>query len=313
MRKGRTFKVVTTNSIQKSQDSESRIVVGDHGRSIRFPKVIPAQSQSPHTHRWFHSVDIRAYSPVYSGTAPKIAVLVHIYYDNLVGEMINYLAKFPYEFDLYVSFSSDTYPESSLNVEHNMNAVKAAFPSSYLCVVPNKGKDIGGKLVLLKHIFEEGITYDYLVFVHDKQSFHMADRDKANRWRSELLGAVLAPGNVNRILTAFEKNPTIGMCGGRVIDGLMQPTVAGHPGNYPLIRSTYESLFGSLPHTSAFIGGTMFWVRFSLFKKALTPDRIDRILSQLESGNVIEPSVTHAVERIFGIITTAHQYRIGSL
>jgi len=313
MRKGRTFKVVTTNSIQKSQDSESRIVVGDHGRGVRFPKVIPAQSQSPYTHRRFHSVDIRAYSPVYSGTAPKIAVLVHIYYDNLVGEMINYLAKFPYEFDLYVSFSSDTYPESSLSVEHNMNAVKAAFPSSYLCVVPNKGKDIGGKLVLLKHIFEEGITYDYLVFVHDKQSFHMTDRDKANRWRSELLGAVLAPDNVNRILTAFEKNPTIGMCGGRVIDGLMQPIVAGHPDNYPLIRSTYESLFGSLPHTSAFIGGTMFWVRFSLFKKSLTPDRIDRILSQLESGNVMEPSVTHAVERIFGIITTAHQYRIGSL
>jgi hypothetical protein len=227
--------------------------------------------------------------------------------------MINYLAKFPYEFDLYVSFSSDIYPESSSSVNHNMDAVKTAFPTSYVCVVPNKGKDIGGKLVLIKHILEEGFEYDYLVFAHDKQSFHMTDRNKAAKWRSDLLNAVLMPDNVNRILTAFSQNPMIGMCGGRVIDGLIQSVISVHPGNYPLIKRTYESLFGSLPQTSAFIGGTMFWVRFSLFKGTLTPHRIDVILSQLESGNVMEPSVTHAVERIFGIIVTAHQYKIGSL
>ncbi len=312
MKRGRTFRVVTANSSQSIvQTDAARIVISNSGRRVRFPRTEPSTDYAQPQR--LHSVDIRSYPTVYTGTPPKIAVIVHIYYDNLVGEMIDYLTKFPYEFDLYVSFSSDTYPDSTQQVEDNIDAIKTAFPSAHTQIVPNKGKDIGGKLVLLKHIFEEGIIYDYLVFAHDKQSFHMADRNKANLWRSELLGAVLNPDNVNRILTAFEKNPTIGMCGGRVIDGLMQPIVAGHPGNCPLIRSTYESLFGSLPHTSAFIGGTMFWVRFSLFKSSLTPSKIDRILSQLESGNVMEPSVTHAVERIFGIITTAHQYRIGSL
>jgi hypothetical protein len=128
-----------------------------------------------------------------------------------------------------------------------------------------------------------------------------------------LLNAVLRPDNVNRILTAFVQTPTVGMCGGRVIDGLMQSAVSCHPGNYPLIKKTYESLFGSLPQTGAFIGGTMFWVRFSLFKEALTPHKIDVILSQLEPGNVREPSITHALERIFGIIVTAQHYKIGSL
>jgi len=311
-KKGSTFRVVTTNSSQGIvQTDAARIVISSSGRQVRFPRVEPVQNYAQAQR--LHSVDIRSYPTVYTGTAPKIAIIVHIYYDNLVGEMIDYLTKFPYEFDLYVSFSSDTYPDSTQQVEDNIDTIKTAFPNAHTQIVPNKGKDIGGKLVLLKHIFEEEISYDYLVFAHDKQSFHMADRDRANQWRSDLLGAVLNPDNVNRILTAFAENPDIGMCGGRVIDGLMQSTVAGHPGNYPLIRSTYESLFGLLPHASAFIGGTMFWVRFSLFKKALTPDRIDRILSQLEFGNVMEPSVTHAVERIFGIIITAHQYRIGSL
>ena len=166
---------------------------------------------------------------------------------------------------------------------------------------------------MLKHIFEEEVSYDYLVFAHDKQSLHITDRNRAAKWRSDLLSAVLRPDNVNRILTAFSQMPMIGMCGGRVMVGLVQSGLSVYPGNYPLIKKTYESLFGSLPQTGAFIGGTMFWVRFNLFKSALTPHRIDVILSQLELGNVMEPSTTHAVERIFGIIVTAQQYKIGSL
>jgi len=312
MRKGRTFRVVTTNSTQSIQSRvEPRIVITDHGRGVRLPRVIPAKPAQPQSR--LHSVDIRAHNTVYSGAAPKIAILVHIYYDNLVGEMINYLSKFPYEFDLYISLASDAYPNLTRQVEDNIAAIKAAFPGAHTQVVPNKGKDIGGKLVLLKHIFEEEVSYDYLVFAHDKQSLHLGDRRSANRWRSELLSAVFSPDNVNRILAAFTQNPDIGMCGGRVIDGLMQSVISHNPGNYPLIKKTYESLFGSLPQTGAFIGGTMFWVRFNLFKEALTSHRIDVILSQLEPGNVREPSITHALERIFGIIVTAQQYKIGSL
>lgn len=49
-----------------------------------------------------------------------------------------------------------------------------------------------------------------------------------------------------------------------------------------------------------FVGGTIFWVRNDIFRKYFTDDIIDKILQISPEGYVHEPSINHAMERIFG-------------
>ena len=57
-----------------------------------------------------------------------------------------------------------------------------------------------------------------------------------------------------------------------------------------------------------FIGGTMFWVRWEsikfFFDNCNVKNAIDKL--RLETGDVEDPSYTHAFERFFGAIPVLH-------
>ena len=53
-----------------------------------------------------------------------------------------------------------------------------------------------------------------------------------------------------------------------------------------------------------FVGGTMFWCRYHPMMSFWTVETLDIALKMLESGDVREPSHTHAMERILGMILT---------
>ena len=306
--KKRAIKVVTTNS---------RINVPHHQRHIVPVNIRAVNSfiKNAPVVMGFHSTSISNFSSAKSlDNFPKIAVLMHIYYDSLIPEMLKYLDMLEYDFDLYVSFASNAYPHKTKTVSNNIELLKTKYPDAMVFVVENRGKDIGGKMLMMKHIIEEGIDYDYAIFAHDKQSNHMKHRGNANQWRTELLDAIFLPANVNKILNAFQSNLKIGMCGARVRDGYINSkAISVNLRNYPLIQKTYTQHFGTLSATSAFIGGTMFWVKWSIYRSAFNKSNINEIYKQLETGNVMEPSITHAMERIFGIIVTSNGHKIGRL
>jgi len=57
----------------------------------------------------------------------------------------------------------------------------------------------------------------------------------------------------------------------------------------------------------------MFWVKWPIYRSAFNAGNINEIYNQLETGDVMEPSITHAMERIFGIIVTSKGYKIGRI
>jgi len=306
--KKRVIKVVTTNS-RVNVPRHQRHIVPVNTRAVNSSiRNVPAMMG-------LHSTNISNFSSAKtSGDSPRIAVLIHIYYNDLVPEMLKYLDMLEYDFDLYVSFASNAYPRETSTVSGNIELLKSKHPDAKVFVVENRGKDIGGKMLMMRHIIESNLDYDYAVFAHDKQSNHMKHRINANQWRAELLDAIFLPANVNRILNAFQSNLKMGMCGTRVRAGYINSrAISVNLGNYPLIQKTYAHYFGTLPATSAFIGGTMFWVKWPIYRSAFNVDNINKIYKQLETGDVTEPSITHAMERIFGIIVTSKGYKIGRL
>jgi lipopolysaccharide biosynthesis protein len=59
-----------------------------------------------------------------------------------------------------------------------------------------------------------------------------------------------------------------------------------------------------------FVGGTIFWVRNDILKKYLTQSVINKILTNSPEGYVHEPSINHAMERIFGSLVSLENKKL---
>lgn len=235
----------------------------------------------------------------------KIAIFMHLYYRDTWEEMQAYLNKFPIKFSLYVNLVKG----KSNHIKH-IEKIKSAYPEVTIIESDNVGKDVGGKLNLIKEWINKGDDFDYLIFCHDKKSPHMK-HNGGTRWRNQLLRGILSKPATYHSINAFESD-RVGMTGCRrwVMEGKKNhPNIYGEPLNKIYLKKFF-SMFNMNPSKISFVGGTMFWVKASIFKSFFTKYNPDLILKQLESGDVREPSNTHAVERLFGCIVIDSNFRI---
>jgi len=233
----------------------------------------------------------------------KIAVCVHLYHIDMIDSITNYLSNLECEYDLFISLVKN-YPISFINKLKKINKNVKIF------IVENRGMDIGGFLSIYKEIDD---TYDLILKIHTKKgigsitnpSIHAKKHglkssvERGEKWYNTLMNSVL--GNkekVKQILNEFENNPKCGMIGhqknnkfhknrnecDKILDMLN-------------VKIDYDNTF--------FVGGTIFWVRNFIFKKHLTNQNIDKILEISPLGYVSEPSINHAMERIFGSLVYA--------
>lgn len=237
----------------------------------------------------------------------KICIIFHIYYNDLINEILNRLKNLSFKFDLII-----VSPKGSPFNISKKNEFSEYNPKYMTCV--NVGKDIGGKLEAFKYLINENLDYDYLILAHDKKSPHVKD-SVGIKWRNDLFDAIFSPSSIEYIMNAFIINDKIKMCGGRVREGLTDSrAIAVNRGNTHYIKYLLEKIF-NIEHqkNGAFIGGTMFWVDWNYFKEIFKKINLDHLMNQLERGNVKEPSHTHAMERIFGLLVTYNKNKIGSI
>jgi len=110
------------------------------------------------------------------------------------------------------------------------------------------------------------------------------------------MGGVLSNSvQVNNIINNFTQDSTTGMVGFRKYKNF---TV-----NYDETLKILSKLnVKKIPENSDFIGGTIFWVRNEILKKYLSNNIINEIIELMPYGYVREPSINHAMERVFGIL-----------
>jgi lipopolysaccharide biosynthesis protein len=136
-----------------------------------------------------------AYSP------PRIAVVLHVFYADLIDEIIQDLRNIPEDFDLLITTTKEIYADtfSKFNSEFSSSLVLVE-------VVENIGRDIAP--FLTKFIKEYG-RYEFICKIHTKKSLHAGG---INNWRRFLLTRLL--GNkeqVRLILNKFQENPKLGL------------------------------------------------------------------------------------------------------
>lgn len=128
----------------------------------------------------------------------KIAVHLHLFYQDLLEEFVHYIKNIPYEFDLFLSCRQgdnlEVIEEYCKNQLSEMQKIRIE-------AVRNQGRDIAPFYVSFG---KELKTYDYILHVHSKKSLYSGSEQ--SHWRQHALQTLL-PGEQDmcRIFSLMEQ------------------------------------------------------------------------------------------------------------
>jgi lipopolysaccharide biosynthesis protein len=223
---------------------------------------------------------------------PSLAVVTHLYYEDLWAEMRTRLHNIPEPFDLYV-----TVPPS-LDSERRRELLRD-FPKITLVECANRGRDI---LPFVRVLERVGLSrYRLVCKLHSKRSPHRSD---GSRWRDEAFHSLLgSPGTVERILGMFDEHPRIAAIGpaGMVLQSTYYWGVhANAQSNRRHVRALAARLGIDAPDDFYFVAGSMFWCRPAALAGLLALGLSDADFER-ETGQ-LDGTMAHAMERFLGLL-----------
>ena len=237
---------------------------------------------------------------------PAISVLTHLYYEDGFDTLKEDLKKLV---DGNVQFLFNISADNTKKKEL-LDEIKSTFPASIVTVSPNKGKDIGGKFVLLDLCLKLNMKADFYIFLHDKQSRH---NSFGETWRKKLL-RIIDPQKIKAILELYDKQKKLGIVSAKefVANEYDRETDSFDSTNEEILK-TIINQYGFNLNTFDFIGGTMFWIRAGILNDFFGKYSALNIRATFETGNVLDDEKgtnVHAWERALSWISTHQGYTI---
>lgn len=231
--------------------------------------------------------------------AHKVAVVAHVYYDELWPELASRLKGISSPFDLFVT----TPPELADAVGM---AVQRDFPTANIRVFPNHGMDIVPFLSLVPDLVRD----NYLVVckIHTKRGQNPSE---GSLWRNVLLDALVGDQTTFAdVIDTFARDPALHSAG---LASMYLSARKLMLDNEPALAGLFEQLEGRpLPSVDwGFFVGTMFWVRPASMEAVAR--HILQHIGQLESSYDKDGQVVHAIERYFGLLPVLQHGRVGLL
>lgn len=239
-------------------------------------------------------------------TKVPIAVVAHMYYKNIVHEILDYLHNIPEAFDLYV-----TLPQWGNKVI--IEEIKTAYPKTFFCRVPNYGRDIGPFLSILPFLVQK--KYELLVKIQTKQGCYSVNeeflKEEGTIWRRLCLNSLLMNKiHVATILKTFRQQPNLSMLGSKQC-------------YLPLQRNPYSDAGilakkilrdKKLPDQIGFFAGSMFWVRPEILLPLIASNSPLLFPSAFTEGFGANVNTTaHNVERLFGALALADHGQVATV
>lgn len=216
----------------------------------------------------------------------RIAVVAHLYYTDLLPEILDRLRAIQEPFDLLV-----TMPD--WGNRRTVELVRAAHPDALFYAAPNRGRDIGPFLDLFPILIDNG--YDAVLKLQTKRGYFRATRmipAFGDIWRDETFDALIGGAErVSAILNGFRSGQRLNMVG-------PQPFLL------PLDKYPYhdggalaDRLIGAArPENGRFFAGTMFWIR----PESLRPLAELNLTHFAPEDGASDGALAHLVERMFG-------------
>lgn len=134
----------------------------------------------------------------------KIALVMHIYFEELINECAVYASAMPDTADLYITTDTEN---KKRKIEEEFS--KLRFNMLNVTVVPNKGRDVAPFLVSFRKYLAQ---YDYVCHVHDKKAGQTKPGTIGTAFAYKCFENVLASKKyVENIISTFEQNKRLGM------------------------------------------------------------------------------------------------------
>jgi lipopolysaccharide biosynthesis protein len=232
--------------------------------------------------------------------SPVLAVVVHVFYVDLLPEILDSLKTIPVPFDLLLTNASGGLVEPDVSELPLARSVR-------VFDVDNHGRDILPLVLLVNAGLLDG--YEIVCKVHTKKSPWREEHDvlggSGEAWRSGFLeGLFGSRTNVERILSTFATDRTVG--------SITTPGNIVGPEHWGGDRHIVESLLRRLELRSSdelrFNAGSIYWISGFLVRGLRSLDLSEQDFEP-EEGQ-IDGTTAHAVERIIGILTTESGLRL---
>jgi glycosyltransferase involved in cell wall biosynthesis len=218
----------------------------------------------------------------------RVALHIHVYYPELLPEIMMRLSSNQICPDLFVSITDEKNRQLVVEAlkEYKGNVVD-------IQLVPNRGRDIGPFLTAFGHKILA--NYDFVGHIHTKKSVDIKDASVGETWRQFLLEHLLGGESgamADNILSRLHNDASVGL----VFPD--DPYIVGWEANLSIAKPLAQKLgFDNLPEHFVFPVGTMFWAKTA----ALAP-LINLNLDwedYPEEPLPYDGSLLHAIERLF--------------
>jgi len=225
----------------------------------------------------------------------RIGVVLHVYFPELLHEIIEHLAYIPVEFDLLITNAT----ELPVRID---SAALPRLRSLVVLDVENHGRDILPLISLVNAGFLD--PYEVILKVHTKRSTWRHEHEglpgTGERWRSDFLQGLLGSrDNVEEILGAFAETPGLGVVSAN--GNILGPEFWG--GDEAITRSLLRRIeLGLDPKTLRFPAGSMYWIR-GFVLQGLRSLNLTAEDFEPEQGQV-DATTSHGIERAIGLLST---------
>ena len=229
-----------------------------------------------------------------------IAIQVHLYYEELINEIINKTNNIPFNYDLYITIINNSiYTNINNYIKKYSNTNKFE-----ILIVENKGRDVLPFLTQMKNRFKK---YKYICHIHSKKS--MTVPEIGFLWRKYLFNNLL--GNihvVSEIINDFEQNKKLGFIFPETFYNIVQQFFIITNTTKFWLNYLSSKLFKNYERGKLinFPAGNMFWAKikaiFQLFLYDFNSDFPDE-------DNQINDTIMHGIERIWLYLVKFNNYK----
>ena len=191
----------------------------------------------------------------------KIAVQAHVFYEDLIKEMIDKINNIPFKFDLYIS--TDTIQKKNIIENYVKKNTKANHYE--ILIIENKGRDLLPMLIQMRHKIT---SYEYLCHIHSKRENYT---EFGNVWRNYLFENLLGNTEIIKdIFNTFLNKEEIGFIFPEVFYKFIKmPFMLGKSNtnylNYIINKISPGYQVGSI---FKYPSGNMFWAKVDAIKQA---------------------------------------------
>ncbi|GGB21682.1 hypothetical protein GCM10011380_09090 [Sphingomonas metalli] len=226
----------------------------------------------------------------------RIAVICHLFHEEMADELKQLMANIPRPVDVYIS--TDTAEKSAI-IERAFSTWSGGRVDVRLC--DNRGRDIAPKLTTFTDVYD---GYDLILYLHSKRSLTSTI---GRQWFESLTQSLVgSPATVASILAVFATDPSIGIVMAQHFAPIRH--LISWDGNYRLARGLAKRMGIALSPRLVLDmpSGSMFWFRPAALKPLLDlrlqPNDFPAELGQV-SG-----TLQHAIERLILYVTESAGY-----